>query len=135
MLWEKVWSICFFVFQYDFVSLLDRNRLISKEKRALSDADVWYAHLARTHNNDLTAGARHTRSVSTHEASFIQYLDMGIWHVAFYNDGRNTEQVTYNTVIIGESLMDTRMDGWSRITALLRNENTHKHHPTSNWHG
>lgn len=100
-----------FVFQYDFVSLLDSNRLISKEKRALNDADLWYDHLARAHNNNLTPGARHTRSVSTHEASFIQYLDMGIWHVAFYNDGRNTEQVTYNTVIIGESLVDT-MDGW-----------------------
>lgn len=88
------------------MSLLDSNRLISKEKRALSDADSWYAHLARVHNNDLTAGARHTRSVSAHEASFIQYLDTGIWHLAFYNDGRNTEQVTYNTVIIGE------MGGW-----------------------
>uniref|UniRef100_H3CII2 Teneurin transmembrane protein 3 n=1 Tax=Tetraodon nigroviridis TaxID=99883 RepID=H3CII2_TETNG len=76
--------------QYDFVSLLDSNRLMSKEKRALSDADL---------------RARHTRSVSTHEASFVQYLDTGIWHLAFYNDGRNTEQVTYSTVII-ESIME-----------------------------
>lgn len=95
------------------MSLLDSNRLISKERRALGDADLWYAHLAHVHNNDFTAGARHTRSVSTHEASFIQYLDAGIWHVAFYNDGRNTEQVTYNTVIIGKSRMDGWMDGKS----------------------
>ena len=97
--------VVFLFFQYDFVSLLDSNRLLPKEKRALSEADLWFAH---PHNNDFTAGARHTRSVNMHEASFVQYLDTGIWHVAFYNDGRNTEQVTYNTVIIGESLMD----GW-----------------------
>uniref|UniRef100_A0A665W0B6 Teneurin transmembrane protein 3 n=1 Tax=Echeneis naucrates TaxID=173247 RepID=A0A665W0B6_ECHNA len=38
-------------------------------------------------------------------AGFIQYLDTGIWHVAFYNDGRNTEQVSYNTIII-DSIME-----------------------------
>lgn len=106
----------FFVFQYDFVSLLDSNRLISKEKRALSDADLWYTHPGRVYNNDFTVGARHTRSVSMHEASFIQYLDTGIWHLAFYNDGRNTEQVTYNTIVIGESLhRGGRMDGWRQM--------------------
>eukprot|EP00066_Takifugu_rubripes_P021376 XP_011610642.1 PREDICTED: teneurin-3-like [Takifugu rubripes] len=91
--------------QYDFVSLLDSNRLVSKEKRALSDADLWYVHPVHAHSSDFTVGARHARSVSVHEASFIQYLDTGIWHLAFYNDGRNTEQVTYNTIII-ESIME-----------------------------
>uniref|UniRef100_A0A4W6E928 Teneurin transmembrane protein 3 n=1 Tax=Lates calcarifer TaxID=8187 RepID=A0A4W6E928_LATCA len=51
------------------------------------------------------SGARHIRSVNVHEAGFIQYLDTGIWHLAFYNDGRNTEQVSYNTIII-ESIME-----------------------------
>uniref|UniRef100_A0A665VYX7 Teneurin transmembrane protein 3 n=1 Tax=Echeneis naucrates TaxID=173247 RepID=A0A665VYX7_ECHNA len=69
--------------QYDFVELLDGSRLISKDKRE-------------------EPGARYARSVNVHEAGFIQYLDTGIWHVAFYNDGRNTEQVSYNTIIIGE---------------------------------
>uniref|UniRef100_A0A3B5M046 Uncharacterized protein n=1 Tax=Xiphophorus couchianus TaxID=32473 RepID=A0A3B5M046_9TELE len=76
--------------QYDFVELLDGSRLISKDKRALSDEEP---------------GARHTRSVNVLEAGFIQYLDTGIWHLAFYNDGRNTEQVSYNTIVI-ESIME-----------------------------
>uniref|UniRef100_A0A671XIH5 Teneurin transmembrane protein 3 n=1 Tax=Sparus aurata TaxID=8175 RepID=A0A671XIH5_SPAAU len=71
--------------QYDFVELLDGSRLISKDKRALR--------------------ARHARSVNLHEAGFIQYLDTGIWHLAFYNDGRSTEQVSYNTIVI-ESIME-----------------------------
>ncbi|XP_053185147.1 teneurin-3 isoform X4 [Scomber japonicus] len=79
--------------QYDFVELLDGSRLISKDKRSLSDMD------------ESGAGARHARSVNVHEAGFIQYLDTGIWHLAFYNDGRNTEQVSYNTIVI-ESIME-----------------------------
>uniref|UniRef100_A0A667WKH4 Teneurin transmembrane protein 3 n=1 Tax=Myripristis murdjan TaxID=586833 RepID=A0A667WKH4_9TELE len=74
--------------QYDFVELLDGSRLISKEKR-----------------DEVGGGVRRTRSVNMHEAGFIQYLDTGIWHLAFYNDGRNTEQVSYNTIII-ESIME-----------------------------
>lgn len=89
------------VFQYDFVELLDGSRLISKDKRALSDTDFMYAHLAGFHEEEPGGGARHTRSVNVLEAGFIQYLDTGIWHLAFYNDGRNTEQVSYNTIVIG----------------------------------
>uniref|UniRef100_A0A3Q3G231 Teneurin transmembrane protein 3 n=1 Tax=Labrus bergylta TaxID=56723 RepID=A0A3Q3G231_9LABR len=87
--------------QYDFVELLDGSRLISKEKRALSDSDAGHT------NEEESAGgaARHIRSVNVHEAGFIQYLDTGIWHMAFYNDGRNTEQVSYNTIVI-ESIME-----------------------------
>uniref|UniRef100_A0A7N8WYT3 Teneurin transmembrane protein 3 n=1 Tax=Mastacembelus armatus TaxID=205130 RepID=A0A7N8WYT3_9TELE len=75
--------------QYDFVELLDGSRLISKDKRALSDTDAGHE----------------PPDVNVHEAGFIQYLDTGIWHLAFYNDGRNTEQVSYNTIII-ESIME-----------------------------
>ncbi|KAM7009484.1 teneurin-3 isoform 3-T3 [Tautogolabrus adspersus] len=87
--------------QYDFVELLDGSRLISKEKRALSDNDAGHT------NEEESAGgaARHIRSVNVHEAGFIHYLDTGIWHLAFYNDGRNTEQVSYNTIVI-ESIME-----------------------------
>ncbi|XP_070769257.1 teneurin-3 isoform X7 [Enoplosus armatus] len=91
--------------QYDFVELLDGSRLISKDKRALSDADAGYAQPAGAHEEESGGGARHVRSVNVHEAGFIQYLDTGIWHLAFYNDGRNTEQVSYNTIII-ESIME-----------------------------
>ncbi|XP_058883492.1 teneurin-3-like isoform X4 [Acipenser ruthenus] len=76
--------------QYDFVELLDGSRLITKEKRSLIEAKT---------------GGRHARSVSLHEAGFIQYLDSGIWHLAFYNDGKNPEQVSFNTIII-ESVME-----------------------------
>lgn len=91
--------------QYDFVELLDGSRLISKDKRALSDTDSVNAHAAGSHEDESVGGARHARSVNVHEAGFIQFLDTGIWHLAFYNDGRNTEQVSYNTIIIGETCL------------------------------
>uniref|UniRef100_A0A8C5A5Z0 Teneurin transmembrane protein 3 n=1 Tax=Gadus morhua TaxID=8049 RepID=A0A8C5A5Z0_GADMO len=72
--------------QYDFVELLDGSRLLSKEKHGLR-------------------AARRARSVNVHEAGFIQFMDTGIWHLAFYNDGRNGEQVSYNTIVI-ESIME-----------------------------
>uniref|UniRef100_A0A8C3G6G7 Teneurin transmembrane protein 3 n=1 Tax=Cyclopterus lumpus TaxID=8103 RepID=A0A8C3G6G7_CYCLU len=60
---------------------------------------------SHTDTDESGGGVRRTRSVNVHEAGFIQYLDTGIWHLAFYNDGRNTEQVSYNTIII-ESIME-----------------------------
>ncbi|KAJ8407439.1 hypothetical protein AAFF_G00272960 [Aldrovandia affinis] len=76
--------------QYDFVELLDGSRLIAKEKRALIE---------------LESGGRRARSVNVHEAGFIQYLDSGVWHLAFYNDGKSSEQVSYNTIVI-DSIME-----------------------------
>ncbi|KAJ8416553.1 hypothetical protein AAFF_G00358410 [Aldrovandia affinis] len=76
--------------QYDFVELLDGSRLIAKEKRSLIESE---------------GRARRVRSINVHEAGFIQYLDSGIWHIAFYNDGRTTEQVSYNAIVI-ESVME-----------------------------
>lgn len=84
------------------MELLDGSRLISKDKRVLRDTDLGYAHPAGAHEEESVGGTRHARSVNVHEAGFIQYLDTGIWHLAFYNDGRNTEQVSYNTIVIGE---------------------------------
>ena len=74
--------------QYDFVELLDGSRLIAREQRNLLEPE---------------RAGRQARSVSLHEAGFIQYLDSGIWHLAFYNDGKNTEQVSFNTIVIGKS--------------------------------
>ncbi|XP_073762546.1 teneurin-3 isoform X23 [Danio rerio] len=71
--------------QYDFVELLDGSRLIAKEKRGLVEVE---------------GAARKARSVNVHEAEFIRFLDSGTWHLAFYNDGKNAEQVSYNTIII-----------------------------------
>ncbi|MFT7815219.1 teneurin-3-like [Arapaima gigas] len=76
--------------QYDFVELLDGSRLIAKEKRSVTEVEL---------------AGRRVRSVAVHEAGFIQYLDTGLWHLAFYNDGRKSEQVSYNTIII-DSIME-----------------------------
>ncbi|KAM9329349.1 teneurin-3 isoform 5-T5 [Gastrophryne carolinensis] len=71
--------------QYDFVELLEGSRLISREKRNLLESEK---------------PSRLPRSVSLHEAGFIQYLNPGIWHIAFYNDGKNAEPVSFNTIVI-----------------------------------
>uniref|UniRef100_A0A8C1N9U7 Teneurin-3 n=1 Tax=Cyprinus carpio TaxID=7962 RepID=A0A8C1N9U7_CYPCA len=80
--------------QYDFVELLDGSRLIAKEKRGLVEVE---------------GAARKSRSVNVHEAEFIRYLDSGTWHLAFYNDGKNTEQVSYNTIIIVDLIVSTQL--------------------------
>ncbi|CAL8354637.1 unnamed protein product [Merluccius merluccius] len=67
--------------QYDFVELLDGSRLIAKERRPTSDP------------------------VPVHQAGFIQHLDPGVWHLAFYNDGRTLEPVSYNTIVL-DSVME-----------------------------
>lgn len=36
------------------------------------------------------------------EAVFVQYLDAGAWHLAFYNDGRERETVSFSTNVMGE---------------------------------
>ncbi|XP_053714235.1 teneurin-3-like isoform X3 [Synchiropus splendidus] len=81
--------------QYDFVELLDGSRFTSKEKivGGIGGHDKEYL------------GVRYARSVTFHEAGFIQFLDVGIWHLAFYNDGCNMEQMSYNTLVI-ESLLE-----------------------------
>ncbi|XP_073499599.1 teneurin-3 isoform X15 [Phyllobates terribilis] len=76
--------------QYDFVELLEGSRLISREKRNLLESEKT---------------GRIPRSVSIHEAGFIQYLNSGIWHIAFYNDGKNSEPVSFNTIVI-ESVVE-----------------------------
>lgn len=47
---------------------------------------------------------RERRSIQTlvqNEAVFVQYLDMGLWHLAFYNDGKDKETVSFSTVVLG----------------------------------
>ncbi|XP_073476803.1 teneurin-2 isoform X4 [Aquarana catesbeiana] len=71
--------------QYDFMERLD-----GKEKWSVVEAP------------------RERRSVQTlvqNEAVFVQYLDVGIWHLAFYNDGKDKEIVSFNTVVL-DSVQD-----------------------------
>ncbi|KAM9312735.1 teneurin-2 isoform 3-T3 [Gastrophryne carolinensis] len=71
--------------QYDFMERLD-----GKEKWSVVEAP------------------RERRSIQTlvqNEAVFVQYLDAGIWHLAFYNDGKDSEILSFNTIIL-ESVQD-----------------------------
>ncbi|XP_063784294.1 teneurin-2 isoform X4 [Pseudophryne corroboree] len=71
--------------QYDFMERLD-----GKEKWSVIEAP------------------RERRSIQTlvqNEAVFVQYLDIGIWHLAFYNDGKDKEIVSFNTVVL-DSVQD-----------------------------
>ncbi|XP_043925520.1 teneurin-2 isoform X2 [Protopterus annectens] len=71
--------------QYDFMERLD-----GKEKWSVVEAP------------------RERRSIQTlvqNEAVFVQYLDPGMWHLAFYNDGKDKETVSFNTAIL-DSVQD-----------------------------
>ncbi|XP_069891005.1 teneurin-4 isoform X1 [Dipodomys merriami] len=71
--------------QFDFVELLDGRRLLTQEARSLEGPQ------------------RQSRGVvppSSHETGFIQYLDSGIWHLAFYNDGKESEVVSFLTTAV-----------------------------------
>lgn len=55
---------------------------------------------------------RERRSIQTvvlNEAVFVQYLDAGAWHLAFYNDGREREIVSFSTNIMGKTEKETLM--------------------------
>uniref|UniRef100_A0A671NMG3 Teneurin-2 n=1 Tax=Sinocyclocheilus anshuiensis TaxID=1608454 RepID=A0A671NMG3_9TELE len=46
---------------------------------------------------------RERRSIQTvvqNEAIFVQYLDPGTWHLAFYNDGKQKEPISFSTVAL-----------------------------------
>ncbi|XP_068014499.1 teneurin-2 isoform X11 [Melanerpes formicivorus] len=71
--------------QYDFMERLD-----GKEKWSVVESP------------------RERRSIQTlvqNEAVFVQYLDVGLWHLAFYNDGKDKELVSFTTVIL-DSVQD-----------------------------
>ncbi|KAM8994203.1 teneurin-2 isoform 5-T5 [Ara ararauna] len=71
--------------QYDFMERLD-----GKEKWSVVESP------------------RERRSIQTlvqNEAVFVQYLDVGLWHLAFYNDGKDKEVLSFSTVIL-DSVQD-----------------------------
>lgn len=73
--------------QFDFVELLDGRRLLTQEARSLEGAQ---------------RQSRGAVPPASHETGFIQYLDSGIWHLAFYNDGKESEVVSFLTTAIGK---------------------------------
>uniref|UniRef100_A0A4W3J472 Teneurin transmembrane protein 4 n=1 Tax=Callorhinchus milii TaxID=7868 RepID=A0A4W3J472_CALMI len=74
--------------QFDFVELLDGRRLLAQEVKSLEGFQQQHRSLVPLTNR---------------ETGFIRYLDSGIWHLAFYNDGKEVELVSFITTII-ESL-------------------------------
>ncbi|XP_045560112.1 teneurin-4 isoform X9 [Salmo salar] len=82
--------------QFDFVELLDGRRLLSGE---VASAGV----------DGPVALQRSLVPVTTHNTGFIQYMDSGIWHLAFYNDGKETETVSFITTAI-DSIDDCPSD-------------------------
>lgn len=71
------------------MELLDGSRLIAKEHRTPSEPEP---------------RSRPDHPVAVHQAGFIQHLDSGVWHLAFYNDGRSAETVSYNAIVQGTTI-------------------------------
>ncbi|XP_043547587.1 teneurin-4 isoform X1 [Chiloscyllium plagiosum] len=71
--------------QFGFVELLDGRRLLAQEVRSLEGF----------HNQH-----RSLIPLTNRETGFIRYLDSGIWHLAFYNDGKQMELVSFMTTAI-----------------------------------
>lgn len=66
---------------------------------------------------------RERRSIQTlvqNEAVFVQYLDVGLWHLAFYNDGKDKEVVSFSTVILGRYLYKLRIFPLCLYLSLLK---------------
>ncbi|KAL7979984.1 hypothetical protein Chor_004453, partial [Crotalus horridus] len=73
--------------QFDFVKLMDGKQLIKQEPR---------------HSEEFHQGPRNLILMSMQETGFIEYMDQGAWHMAFYNDGKKVEQVLMLTTAIGK---------------------------------
>ncbi|KAI1893645.1 hypothetical protein AGOR_G00125840 [Albula goreensis] len=71
--------------QFDFVELLDGRRLLTPDVRGL----------------EVPPGPQRSLvPITNHDTGFIQYMDSGIWHLAIYNDGKATEQISFITTAI-----------------------------------
>ncbi|XP_032993111.1 teneurin-1 isoform X11 [Lacerta agilis] len=71
--------------QFDFVKLMDGKQLIKPESR---------------HSDESQHAPRNLILMSLQETGFIEYMDQGTWHLAFYNDGKKMEQVQVLTTAI-----------------------------------
>ncbi|XP_036379403.1 teneurin-4-like isoform X6 [Megalops cyprinoides] len=71
--------------QFDFVELLDGRRLLVQEANGLESHQDQHRSLV---------------PLTRHDTGFIQYMDSGIWHLAVYNDGKESEHVSFITTAI-----------------------------------
>lgn len=55
------------------------------------------------HSEESQHAPRNLILMSLQETGFIEYMDQGTWHLAFYNDGKKMEQVQVLTTAIGKT--------------------------------
>lgn len=82
-------NFCSLLFQFDFVKLMDGKQLIKQEPKNSEEPQQAPRNLILT---------------SLQETGFIEYMDQGAWHMAFYNDGKKVEQVLVLTTAIGKNV-------------------------------
>ncbi|XP_076131231.1 teneurin-2 isoform X3 [Alosa pseudoharengus] len=75
-------------------------------RKGLPPSHAQYDYMERLDGKEkwsVVESPRERRSIQTvilNEAVFVRYLDPGTWHLAFYNDGREKEAVSFNTVAL-----------------------------------
>lgn len=84
---KVVAEICVYLFQFDFVKLMDGKQLVKQDSKGSDDTQHSPRNLILT---------------SLQETGFIEYMDQGPWYLAFYNDGKKMEQVFVLTTAIGK---------------------------------
>uniref|UniRef100_A0A803TF16 Teneurin transmembrane protein 1 n=1 Tax=Anolis carolinensis TaxID=28377 RepID=A0A803TF16_ANOCA len=82
--------------QFDFVKLMDGKQLIKQEPR---------------HSEEPQHAPRNLILMSMQETGFIEFMDQGAWHMAFYNDGKKMEQVLMLTTAIVMDDCSTNCNG------------------------
>ncbi|XP_036424537.1 teneurin-2 [Colossoma macropomum] len=72
-------------------------------RKGLPPSHAQYDYMERLDGKEkwsVVESPRERRSIQTvvlNEAVFVQYLDLGTWHLAFYNDGKEKESVSFST--------------------------------------
>ncbi|XP_031714021.1 teneurin-2 [Anarrhichthys ocellatus] len=75
-------------------------------RKGLPPSHAQYDYMERLDGKEkwsVVESPRERRSIQTvvlNEAAFVQYLDAGAWHLAFYNDGREREAVSFSTNVM-----------------------------------
>uniref|UniRef100_A0A8C9T6T6 Teneurin-2 n=1 Tax=Scleropages formosus TaxID=113540 RepID=A0A8C9T6T6_SCLFO len=75
-------------------------------RKGLPPSHAQYDYMERLDGKEkwsVVESPRERRSVQTvvlNEAVFVQYLDPGTWHLAFYNDGKEKESVSFSTAVL-----------------------------------
>uniref|UniRef100_A0AAY4E8G0 Teneurin-2 n=1 Tax=Denticeps clupeoides TaxID=299321 RepID=A0AAY4E8G0_9TELE len=75
-------------------------------RKGLPPSHAQYDYMERLDGKEkwsVVESPRERRSIQTvvlNEAVFVQYLDPGTWHLAFYNDGKEKESVSLSTVVL-----------------------------------